>query len=216
MSPQGIRVHVLSIQTGPDRGKEVRLDPGRTYTVGSDDGADIVLSDPRVLGRHCSVSFEDGRVLLTDLTANAGTFVGKKRIRKGRLAPGTPFRVGDSVLVVKAAPRPAPSADGPPDRPRRKKVSLDSPLLGRIIGGYKVNEVVGRGGMGTVFRATQLSLHRDVAVKVLAAKYEEDEAFVDQFVNEARAAAQLIDPNVVQVYDAGREGTLSWFSMEFM
>ncbi|MHC4955506.1 MAG: serine/threonine-protein kinase [Planctomycetota bacterium] len=77
-------------------------------------------------------------------------------------------------------------------------------------------EVVGRGGMGTVYRAMQLSLQREVAVKVLARKYSRDTNFRELFINEARAAAQLIHPNIVQVYDAGTEGDVSYFSMEFI
>ncbi|MCZ6572584.1 MAG: serine/threonine-protein kinase, partial [Planctomycetota bacterium] len=205
----------LTVARGPDQGREFLIDSGKTYKVGSDDGADIVLTDPRVLGEHCSLSAEDGSILLTDLTASAGTFVGDKRVKRGRLPHGTAFRVGDSVLVVKVK-HATPAARAAAPKPPLERVTLQSPLLGKIIGGYKFNEVVGRGGMGTVFRATQLSLHREVAVKVLAQKHEDDDAFVEQFINEARAAAQLIHHNVVQVYDAGREGKLSYFSMEFM
>ncbi|MGH7162661.1 MAG: protein kinase domain-containing protein, partial [Planctomycetota bacterium] len=135
-------------------------------------------------------------------TASAGTFVGEQKIQKAQLAPNSAFRVGDTVIGLRPAPR-APGGEG-------------DPLVGKIVGGYHVREVVGRGGMGTVYKATQLSLHRDVALKVLAAELAKDVAFRNLFINEARAAGQLVHPNVVQVYDAGTEGDLSYFSMEFI
>ena len=70
--------------------------------------------------------------------------------------------------------------------------------------------------MGSVYTAEQVSLHRDVALKVLSEKFTSDRTFVDQFVNEARSAAALNHPNVVQVYDVGREDGRYYFSMEYV
>ena len=89
-------------------------------------------------------------------------------------------------------------------------------LVGRTLAGYRILEKVGAGGMGAVYRAEQLSLHREVALKVLAEKLVSDSAFVDQFVNEARAAGALNHPNVVQVYDVGEAEGRHFFSMEYI
>ena len=70
--------------------------------------------------------------------------------------------------------------------------------------------------MGLVLRATQTSLDRKVAVKVLAPKLAGNATFVDRFRKEARAAAQLNHPNVVTVYDVGEEGGQHYLSMEYM
>ena len=220
---------VLTVTKGPDQGKHIPLQPGERYTVGTGEES-FVLSDPRVLSPHCSVQTDaQGRVLLVNETASAGTFVGDKKIGRVLIKPGTPFRIGDTVLTVQAAaPRPAapvhatstPAAHTPTGsgngKRRRVLDQQNDPLLGTIVGGYKINEVVGRGGMGTVYKATQLSLHREVALKVLRPSLAKDENFRQLFINEARAAAQLVDPNVVQVYDAGTEGDISFFSMEYI
>jgi len=208
-------VHILTVSKGPDRGKQLRLEPGKSYLVGSSEEAALVLTDPKVLDRHCFVVVENGRIAVQNLTANAGTFMGDKKIDRAELRPGSMFRVGDSVLALLAAPK-RPGPNGPPPAPPSPRVSQDDPLVGKIVGGYHIREVVGRGGMGTVYRATQLSLHRDVALKILAPKYAQDEAFRTLFINEARAAGQLVHPNVVQVYDAGSEGAITYFSMEFI
>ena len=94
--------------------------------------------------------------------------------------------------------------------------ALDNSSFPVLLTHYQIHGIIGEGGMGTVFKATQLSLHRDVALKVLAPALSKDRNFVDLFINEARAAAQLIHPNIVQVYDAGTEGETSFFSMEYL
>ncbi|HEX5137402.1 MAG TPA: protein kinase, partial [Planctomycetota bacterium] len=198
---------VLVVTRGPDQGKKLPLEPGRTYTIGCNQDASLVLTDPLVLKGHCSLEVSDAGIVLKNHTATAGTFVGDQKVSQAALKANSTFRVGATVLGIAAAPAPAPKATppAPPD-----------PLVGRIIGGYKLNELVGVGGMGKVYRATQLSLHREVAFKILRDHHTKDKGFRDLFINEARAAAQLIHPNVVQVYDAGTEGDLVYFSMEFL
>jgi hypothetical protein len=116
---------------------------------------------------------------------------------------------------AKPAAKPAAGPAAGPAEPARKSLPPDA-LVGTTLAGYKILEKVGAGGMGAVYRAEQLSLHREVALKVLAEKLVSDSAFVDQFVNEARAAGQLNHPNVVQVYDVGHADGRHYFSMEFI
>ena len=86
-----------------------------------------------------------------------------------------------------------------------------------VLGGdYRLERVLGRGGMGTVWEAQQLSLDRKVAVKVLAAPNPAAEG--DSFVQEARIVAQLHHPNIVKVYGAGPcdDSTRYWYAMELV
>jgi eukaryotic-like serine/threonine-protein kinase len=73
-----------------------------------------------------------------------------------------------------------------------------------MIGPYRVVSLLARGGMGDVYQATDVRLHRDVALKVLAETRTNDPQRVDRFMNEARITASLDHPNVVRVYDVGR------------
>jgi serine/threonine protein kinase len=196
-------LYILTVSRGPDQGKKIELSEGQSCTIGSDPGSSLALSDPKVLEHHCSLEVREGQILLVNHTASAGTFVGEKRVNRARIQPTVTFRVGDTHLTLEI-------------KVRRRNTDPNDPMLGKILGGYKVIEVVGRGGMGTVYKATQLSLHRDVALKVLRPRLARDEAFVELFINEARSAAQLVHPNVVQVFDAGKEGDSPYFSMEFM
>jgi serine/threonine-protein kinase len=74
-----------------------------------------------------------------------------------------------------------------------------------IAGRYRLDERLGSGGMSTVYRALDGVLERQVAVKILADHLAEDDGFVARFRREALAAARLVHPNVVQVYDSGRD-----------
>jgi tRNA A-37 threonylcarbamoyl transferase component Bud32 len=81
-----------------------------------------------------------------------------------------------------------------------------SPRVGTSFAGYRIEAVIGQGGMSTVYRAEHPRLGSVVAVKVLDPRLGRDEAFRERFVREARMAAALNHPNVIPVYDAGHAG----------
>ena len=87
--------------------------------------------------------------------------------------------------------------------PRGKR----SGLTGRKIGPYKVTGEIGKGGMGVVYRAEDTTLDRTVAIKVLPPHLGSDDEFLKRFVLEARAAAKLDHPQIIQIYQAGRMST---------
>lgn len=84
------------------------------------------------------------------------------------------------------------------------------------IGGYKIVKELGRGAMGSVFLAKQISLDRDVALKTIQAQWANNPTFIARFTREAYAAAQLTHHNVVQIYDLGVDHNTNFFSMEFV
>jgi tRNA A-37 threonylcarbamoyl transferase component Bud32 len=84
------------------------------------------------------------------------------------------------------------------------------------IPGYQVLKPIGKGGMGTVYKARQLSMDRVVAIKVLSKHLSDDGAFRQRFLREARALAKLSHPNVVGAIDAGQVDGLLYFVMELV
>jgi len=86
----------------------------------------------------------------------------------------------------------------------------------RHLGDYRLLREIGRGGMGVVYEAEQLSLGRRVALKVLPFAAVMDEKQRARFTNEARAAAQLNHPNIVPVYGVGNERGVHYYSMQFI
>src|SRR5438270_3807585 len=80
---------------------------------------------------------------------------------------------------------------------------------GSIIAGCRLEGVAGRGGMGVVYRATQLALGRPVALKAIAADLAQDANYRERFERESRLAASIDHPNIIPVYEAGDfDGTL--------
>jgi DNA-binding NtrC family response regulator/tRNA A-37 threonylcarbamoyl transferase component Bud32 len=91
------------------------------------------------------------------------------------------------------------------------------PLLGAALGGCQILERIGKGAMAIVYRAEQLKLRRTVALKVmLPGLLAHDEAYAERFMSEARLAAQLEHPHIVQVYDVGEERSYYYIVMQFI
>jgi len=88
--------------------------------------------------------------------------------------------------------------------------------LNVAIPGYEVMELIGRGGMGVVFRARQLGLNRIVALKMLSTTAAADEGSLARFRAEGEAVAQLQHANIVQVFDIGENDGLPFFAFEFV
>ncbi|MED1785360.1 Stk1 family PASTA domain-containing Ser/Thr kinase [Brevibacillus fortis] len=86
----------------------------------------------------------------------------------------------------------------------------------RLGGRYQIESRVGGGGMAIVYKAKDLILNRQVAVKVLRSQFGTDEDFVNRFRREAQAVASLSHPNVVGVYDVGQEGDTHYMVMEYI
>ncbi|MBN1808542.1 MAG: protein kinase [Planctomycetes bacterium] len=89
-------------------------------------------------------------------------------------------------------------------------------LIGTVIGGCEVVEEIGQGGMGVVYKAKQISLDREVAIKVLAHHLAVDQSFVRRFQHEARAVAKVNHPNILTVFDVGEEHGVYFMVMEFI
>jgi CHASE2 domain-containing sensor protein len=85
-----------------------------------------------------------------------------------------------------------------------------------IIAGYRIESVVGRGGMGVVYRAIQLSLDRPVAIKLIAPERAGDPVYRERFKLESRAAAAIDHPNVITVYEAGEDTGVLFIAMRLV
>ena len=90
-------------------------------------------------------------------------------------------------------------------------------MLGRTLGGrYELEEKIGSGGMAEVYCAHDNSLDRPVAVKILHEAYRTDLEFIEKFTGEAKAAARLTHPNIVNIFDVGIDGADHYIVMEYV
>ena len=87
---------------------------------------------------------------------------------------------------------------------------------GEDFAGYRIDELIGRGGMGVVYRATDLSLERPVALKLIAPEYAENPSFRRRFLKEPKLAAALDHPNVVPIYEAREHDGQLYLAMRFV
>ena len=102
-----------------------------------------------------------------------------------------------------------------PTRPTRGATDLDI-VKAALVGEYEVLEELGRGGMAIVYRARELMLDREVAIKVLPFTLAFDDAFVERFVREARISARLEHPNIIPIHRVGQAGQVTYFAMKLL
>ena len=86
----------------------------------------------------------------------------------------------------------------------------------RVIGGYRMEEVVGRGAMGVVYKATQLALARPVAIKVIAPERATSRVFRERFKRESQLAASVEHANLIPIYEAGEDDGLLFIAMRYV
>lgn len=142
--------------------------------------------------------------------------VSEERTRTERNAS----RVGADAPAGGEKPRPRPARERVPAASAiRAQSSSSDPRLGAtLVGRYRLEKLIGRGGMGRVYRAIQLPLDRHVAVKVLSPDFQQkDPQFVRRFFLEAASAARLTHPNTITVFDYGEsEGGELFIAMEYL
>ena len=85
-----------------------------------------------------------------------------------------------------------------------------------LAGRYELIEKIGDGGMAVVYKAKDKLLNRYIAIKILRPEFTKDASFVENFKRESQAAAGLSHPNIVAVYDVGREGNINYIVMELI
>lgn len=181
---------------GPDRGRSWTVKSDGTFLIGRDSSSQISLRDDEISRRHCQIEFHDSSWWVRDLDSTNGLLINGETVQDlAKLKHNDHIDLGVTRLTF---------------------MIEEDPLVGKILGGCEVLSRIGRGGMGTVYAARQISLDRPVALKILSDKYTRDQSFIDMFIREARAAGLLSHPHIVQVYDVGREGDLHYFTMELM
>ena len=126
---------------------------------------------------------------------------------------------GGSIGRFTPAVKAAPWHEGQDDIVRMCAFVLERtmpPRVGSEFAGYRIDALLGRGGMSVVYRAENPRLGNKVALKVLAQHLADDDVFRERFVRESRTAASLNHPNVIPIYDAGESEGLLFIAMRFV
>ncbi len=140
------------------------------------------------------------------------------RSRRRRRAPSSrPRRRRRRARAVVPAPAPAPAPPPAPPAPASGALGL-TPVLpfGAVFAGCRVEEVIGHGAMGVVYRAEELALQRPVALKLILAEHSQDERFRERFRRESQITAAIDHPNVIPIFDAGDESGVLYIMMRLV
>ena len=145
--------------------------------------------------------------------------------RPGSLGRSTPANPGpprrrSAAPVRSGGPRAPPAytrQESPSSRgPRRPERLAPELPRGSVFAGCRIEEVIGRGDMGVVYRAEELALQRRVALKLIVPEYSSDERFRERFRRESRIAAAIDHPNILPVFDAGDEAGVLYIMMRLV
>ncbi|MBL8722640.1 MAG: protein kinase [Planctomycetes bacterium] len=175
---------------------------------------------------------ERQRVSRCELPLGGSVRIGAAQLRfaalgERRALPAALAEEGDATAGSRSAEAPAALPAGAPavgPEPAARQAGPATPpagpgddLLGQTLGGYRVMSLLGTGGAAVVYRAEQIQLAREVALKVLRIPPDgEEQKALPAFLREARAAAALADPRLVQVFDFGSDRGLHFLSMELV
>ncbi|MDK2970898.1 MAG: eukaryotic-like serine/threonine-protein kinase [Candidatus Sumerlaeota bacterium] len=138
----------------------------------------------------------------------------------GKTTP-LPPEGGAQTTGITQPPPPKPqqgehrATDVAPKKVRNRNSEYDA-LIGKTLGGYRIEKLLGAGGMGAVFLAHQVSLDRKIALKVLPERFAKSPELLARFTREALSAGHLNHHNVMQVYDVGHDQGIHYISMEFV
>jgi len=173
----------------------------------------VVIKDGAASRKHARVLQADGAWWIEDLGSANGTRLNGERFtgRRG-LRNGDAIRIGEAEVQFHCSERESAA----PAKPQAVRLDPQS-LEGRAVGGYAVGKLLGRSGMGFLYRAQQTSLQRAVAFKVFSRKVcEDDPGFADRFRELASKAGSLRHDGFVQLHENGVEDGLVWYSMELV
>lgn len=200
-------------------------------TLGRDPSNAIVIPDATVSLVHCKIQFDGGWPYLVDLGSTNGTRVNGNRIALCRLRDGDGVTIGQSAVRVEipgGGAKPAlplshesgetlvlPTEDEA--HPRRDREELPDTIFGFVT--YYLKRKIAAGGMAAIYEADQFGAEgfvKRVAIKTILPALVRKRSFVTSFIGEARLAANLVHPNIVQIHHFGRHEEGYYIAMEYI
>lgn len=178
--------HLIAV-SGPLEGRTFEVSE-QPLTIGRTDTCGLVVKHNKVSRNHASVIYKEGRCLVRDNASSNGTFLDGIRLpaHESRLIlAGDELRIGNAALRL---------------------IETDLNLDARLIEKLELTHVVDETPIWVTYRARQLAVARDVAVRILKPDYAGRKADMGRFVHEARAAAKLNHPHILPTHDIGRVG----------
>jgi serine/threonine-protein kinase len=235
----------LKVIAGPHHGREFSFDQPDTFLIGRTDKAHFCLPGDRFFSRnHCLLEIAPPQCFLRDLGSTNGTFVNGKSVHTAYLRNGDTIQGGETVLLVETYPDEVPT-NAVHHQPAisetavqclncnqlyKVEVSLEQGAISFIcedcrrklkdvpqpIPGYEMIRLLGKGGMGTVMLARQISTGRPVAIKTLLPEVAVSEQSMQRFIREIKVASALRHPHIVEFIEQGAHRGVIYLVTEFV
>lgn len=212
----------LVVIAGPDKGRTFSLAEGQTLVIGRGQASDTQLNDPAMSRVHCRLQVDGGKPLLLDAGSSSGTFVNGKNVPSHELKPGEVFQVGDTKLRLQLENvHDASTLGGQPiaGQPRPAAPAAAAPLhelVGKSLAHFQLEKILAVGASGMVFLAQDTQKNRPAAVKVLTPNPSESEEQRDRFIRAMKTMLPIHHENLVELYNAGKQGPYLWAAMEYV
>ena len=183
--------------------------------VGRGEKSDTRINDPSVSRVHFEIKADNNSILIKDLGSSTGTLIGDESIKSKTIEIGETIRAGDSRLQVqKSADSEKTLAPGYREQPTRVKPL--SQLVGTKLGPYQLNEIIGKGNSGMLFKAHDQEKDRTAAVKVLSPQFTSTDEQRQRFVRAMKTMLPIKNERIIGLYNAGKNGPYCWSAMEFV
>jgi pSer/pThr/pTyr-binding forkhead associated (FHA) protein len=232
------------VREGANRGRVFKLVDGQSLTIGRGKDTDTALDDVSTSRRHCKITAEDGKVVLTDTGSASGTFVNGKKVSEATLAVGDLITVGDTVLLLRdhqlmdgqsigLASLTADEVAAEAKQSNDAKIASGSEAaaepkefaqakdpadewIGKTVHRYKISKLIANGSTGTVYLADFAEKNEEVALKVFDLDASRDSDDMQRFVRGMKTMFPIRHPNIVRIYNAGETDGRCWVAMEYV
>jgi serine/threonine protein kinase len=218
-------VKQLVVIAGKDKGRIFPLPESGSLSIGRGNSTDTRLTDARVSRNHCTLQIDGDSFDVADAGSAIGTFVNDQRVNgEHPVEIGDIIRIGDTELRLEDGDvAEAETVAGVMiNQQTMQRVGVGrtagplSDLVGTTLGHYELASVVGRGLSGIVFRGNDTTEARTAAVKVLQPAATKTDGEMQRLNRSLKAVVALRHPNLVGLYDLGKDHGHCWFAMELV
>jgi serine/threonine protein kinase len=206
----------LQVVVGPDQGRAFPLEDGATLIIGRGQNTGTQLKDLQVSRVHCELQVAGGKFRIIDNGSAGGTLVNGRKVNEQDLEPGDTIQIGGTQLKLLLAGAHDQNTVLASPNPMPKSATPQTSLTGQTISNYEVGPILAKGQSGTVYTARDTRDGKQVAFKVLGPEATDTEEEIQRFVRAMKTAVTLKHDNIVQIYGAGKTGTVCWTAMEFV
>jgi serine/threonine protein kinase len=205
----------LSVIAGPDAGRSFLLNPGQNLVVGRGEKSEARLGDPSVSRVHFQIGNDGETVVIADQGSSSGTFVDGTKVDNAQVKIGAVIQAGDTRMRLEHEAL-TEQTMAPTSQPETGESKPLPQLIGTKLGPYMLNEIIGKGNSGMVFKAYDAEKDRTAAVKVLTPQFTANDEQRQRFVRAMKTMLPVKDARIVNLFNAGKNGPYCWAAMEYI